>query len=250
MFFKSRKKAKNDDKNPQVSETKPINVGELYLSYADNYIKYQGQIRGIDNPLDDKDFYQKFAGPFYNAAMYFVNYLESNISEEELNEDKPIDFDFEKMLDTADEEARNFFRATMYPNLIYLNDSKYSTHFHTDGEIIYEAEGIQVLPGLSGLLANERINKIFIGLTPREAKALLQQMGIYPKNTELDKVIKAVEERMFINTSFKKAIICLLLIKNNKYSLKRARLFADRLGIYFDFEPFEKEDKNILKKEL
>ena len=43
----------------QTQEPKQISVGELYLSYAEEYIKYMGKIRGIDNPVEDKEFYQK-----------------------------------------------------------------------------------------------------------------------------------------------------------------------------------------------
>lgn len=250
MLFGSRKKQKKEENISQTQEPKQISVGELYLSYAEEYIKYMGKIRGIDNPVEDKEFYQKYASPFYNSAMYFVNYLENNISNEQLVAETPIEIDFKTMLDNADDQAKNLFLAPKYPGLIYLKDNRYSSHFHTDGTIIYEAEGIDILPGLSRILATEKINKVFNGLTPVEARALLQQMGIYPKNTELDQTITAVKERKVVTDSFLNGIICLLLIKNNKYSVKRARLFADSLGIYFNFEPFEKEDKNTLKKEM
>ena len=59
--------------------------------------------------------------------------------------------------------------------LIYLNESLYSTHFHINDNKIVESEGVQVLPGLSDLLANEKINKLFNGLTPIEARELLKQ---------------------------------------------------------------------------
>lgn len=247
MLFGNRKKQKKDD---MVQTKKIVSAGELYLNYAEEYIKYMGKIRGIDNPTDDKEFYQKNAGPFYNSAMYFVNYLENTFSDELMASETPIDIDLNDMLQGADDKTKNLFLTPKYPGLIYLKDNRYSTHFHTDGSIIYEAEGVDILPGLSSILATDKINKAFNGLTPIEARALLQQMNIYPKNTELDQTITAVKERKVVTDSFLKSIICLLLLRTNKYSLKRARLFADSLGIYFNFEPFEKEENNILKKEM
>ena len=97
----------------------------------------------------------------------------------------------------------------------------------------------ELLPGLSRILANSKINKLFNGLTPIDARELLKQMDIYPKNTELDEVISNYNERLMINQLFLKSIICLLLIRRSTYGINRARLFADSLGISFDFWPYE-----------
>ena len=45
-------------------------------------------------------------------------------------------------------------------------------------------------------------------------------------------------------------IVCLLLIRRTKYSVTRARLFADSLGIDFDFSQFELNNAMTLKKDL
>lgn len=245
LFGKSKKKHEKQENINRNNQS----IGELYLEYANYYIAYQGKIRGIDNPLDDKEFYQEWAAPFYNSAMYFVEYLENKYPDQVLEADDVIQLNLADMLENADDTTRNLFNKPKFPNLIYLNDSLYSTHFHTDGDTIYEAEGIQVLPRLGMALANEKINKLFNGLTPIEARELLIQMNIYPKNTELDQVINNYSEREVINRSFLKSIICLLLIRRSSYGIKRARLFADSLGILFNFEPFEKQDIHNKKLE-
>lgn len=246
LFGKNKKK----NEKQEVIKKRPLSIGEMYLECVDYYIAYQGKLRGIENPIHDKEFYQEWAAPFYNSAMHFVNYLENQYPDQSLTEDIVIDFNLEEMLENADETAKTLFNKPLFPGLIYINDKQYSTHFHTNGDVIVDTEGIQVLPGLSNLLANDKINKLFNGLNPIEARALLKQMGIYPKDTELDSVISDYYERETINKGFLKSIICLLLIRRSEYGIKRARLFADSLGIYFDFEPFEKKTEYSLKKEL
>ena len=158
--------------------------------------------------VDDKEFYEEMAGPFYNSAMHFVNYLENTYTDDILNNDEVIDLDLNKMLERANDTTLELFSPPTFPELIYINGS-YSTHFHTDGKVIYDTENIQVLPGLSGLLANEKINKIFNGLTPIEARELLKQMSIYPKDKdqELDQVINGYRERQNVQHAFYKSII-------------------------------------------
>lgn len=247
MLFGKNKKKKDKQEN---TNKKTVSIGEMYLECANYYIAYQGKIRGIENPLDDKEFYQEWAAPFYNSAMYFVNYLESKYPDQLLTNDEVINLDLADMLENADDITKNLFSKPKFPKLIYLNDSQYSTHFHTDGEIVYEAEGVQILPGLSGLLANEKINKAFNGLNPIEVRELLRQLNIYPKDTELDSVISNYHEQEVINLGFLKSIIYLLLIRRSDFGVKRARLFADSLGIYFDFEPFEKKEEQFKKFEI
>lgn len=246
LFGKSRKKQENNNK----IEQKPLSIGQMYLECAGHYISYQGKLRGIENPLQDNDFYQEWAGPFYNSAMHFVNYLENTYTDEMLSNEEVIDLDLNKMLENATDTTVELFSEPKYPGLVYLNDSLYSTHFHIDGDTIYEAEGIQVLPGLSNVLANEKINKLFVGLTPTEAKELLKQMGIYPKDTELDLVIEDYKERKNIQLNFLKSVICLLLIRRSNYGITRARLFADSLNIPFNFAPFEMKQEQIKNKTL
>lgn len=248
MFF-GRNKKKVLEENKEVK--KHFSIGDMYLECASHYINYQGKLRGIENPVEDKEFYEEMAGPFYNAAMHFVNYLENTYTDDILNSDEVIDLDLNKMLEGANDTTLELFSSPTFPGLIYINGS-YSTHFHTDGKTIYDTENIQVLPGLSGLLANEKINKIFNGLTPIEARELLKQMSIYPKDKdqELDQVINGYRERQNVQHAFYKSIICLLLIRRSNYGIKRARLFADSLGIPFDFTPFEKEVDYTKKKTL
>ena len=250
MFLGLGKNKKKKEDTQVTVKKEPVSVGEIYLDCASSYIKYQGKLINVEDTLNNKEFYQEWAAPFYKGAMYFVKYLENTYTDEVLASDMVIDLDLSKMLEGADETTKELFSKPEFPRLIYINDSQYSTHFHTDGKVVYEAEGIEVLPGLSGVLANQKINKLFQGLNPIEVRALLIQMNIYPKDTELDKVIDSYRERESINYYFLKSIICLLLIRKNPYDVKRARLFADSLGVLFDFKPFEKHEEQVKKFEL
>ncbi len=244
------KKKKNNEVEPVTIEKKEISIGDRYLECANRYIEYQGKLRYVENPLDDKEFYQEWAGYFYNAAMHFVNYLETTYSDVAFENENVINLNLEEMLENADDTTRGLFFKPKFPALIYINDSRYFTHFHTDGDIVIESEGVEALPGLSRVLARNKINKLFEGLTPIEVRELLKQMSIYPKDTELDKAIDDYGERSTINQSFLKAVIYLLLIRRSSYGIKRARLFADSLGIYFDFKPFEKSEEQNRKHVL
>ena len=231
------------EKNKQMKEllnNKPLTTSEMYLECVDYYVNYQGKLRNIENPTDNKKFYEEIVSPFYNSAMHFVNYLESTYTDDTLNNDEVIELDLNKMIDGANKTVLQLFSSPTFPDLIYIN-SIYSTHFHTDGNHIIDTEGVEVLPGLSSIIANKKINKIFNGLTPIEARELLKQMNIYPSSTELDEVINIYREKQKIQQVFYKSIICLLLIRKNNYAIKRARLFADNLGVPFDFSYFEKE---------
>ncbi len=250
MIFGRSKKKKNEEVLPINVEKTELSIGDRYLDCANRYIAYQGKLRCVDNPLDDKEFYQKWAGCFYNAAMHFVNYLETTYPDASFENDNVINLDLEDMLENADDTTKGLFFKPKFRELIYINDCKYFTHFHTDGNVVFEAEGVEALPGLSRVLANNKINKLFEGLTPIEVRELLKQMNIYPKDTELDKVIDDYYERLTINQSFLKAVIYLLLIRRSSYGVKRARLFADSLGIYFDFKPFEKSEEQNRKHVL
>lgn len=242
---------KNKKKRVETSNVKkPVSVSSIYLECVAYYINYHGKLRGIENPVDNIEFYEEMAGPFYNSAMHFVNFLEGTYNDESLCGDEVFEIDINKMLENADNKTLELFSNPKYPELIYLNDGLYSTHFHTDGQKIYETENIQVLPGLSSCLANDKINKLFNGLNPVEARELLKQMRIYPNDTELDLVIDDYMERKNIQYSFYKSIICLLLIRRSNYGIKRARLFADSLDVPFDFTPFERDLEQIQKKTL
>lgn len=246
MIFGRKNKNKNNGEKPLK---RPLTIGEIYLECASYYINYHGKIRGIENPVDNKEFYEEMAGPFYNSAMHFVNYLEKTYTDDVLNNGEVIDLDLSKMLEGASDTALGLFNSPTFPELIYIN-KQFSTHFHTDGKTIIDAEGIEVLPGLSSLLANAKINKLFNGLTPIEARELLKQMNIYPNGIELNEVINNYRERQNIQYAFYKSIICLLLIRRSNNGIKRARLFADSLDVSFDFSRFEKDTEYKRNKTL
>ena len=60
-----------------------------YLDCASYYINYQGKLRNVEDPLNNKEFYQEWAAPFYKGAMYFVNYVENTYTDEVLASDTP-----------------------------------------------------------------------------------------------------------------------------------------------------------------
>ena len=244
MIFRKKKK------KVILEERKPLSLGELYLSYASRYVSYQGKMNNVSNPLDNSDFYKQYAAPFYNSAMYFANYIDNIYTEDVLESNNIPEINISCMLQNASEENRKFFCSPKYPEIMHIKASDYTSHFHIKENIIEEAEDIHLLPGLSDLLANERINQLFVGLTPIEALALLEQMNICPKNSTLEQYINKYKEMKYVNEGFLMSIVCLLLIRRTKHSVTRARLFADSLGIDFDFSQFELNNAMTLKRDL
>ena len=73
-------------------------------------------------------------------------------------------------------------------------------------------------------------------------------MGILPKDSELQRVIDINNELSYFNKKFLESVVALfLVVHRTQYAVKRARLFADSLGIDFDFTPFEKKEDNHKK---
>ena len=99
---------------------------------------YQGKLRNVDNPLDNTGFYQEWAGKFYNSAMYFIEYLENEYPDEVLKSETEIDLDINKMIEKMDSTTYDLFSKPAYPGLIFIDESMYFTHFHTDGKVIDE----------------------------------------------------------------------------------------------------------------
>lgn len=235
----------------KVIERKSLDACSIYLRNVNEYVEYYGDILGIKNPINDKEFYESMATPYYSSAMKITNYLIEKYPDNLFAQDNTLELDYDDLVDNMDENAKKYFLVPTLPSLIYINDKKYSTHFHTDGDVITEAEGIEFLPGLSYALANSKINGLFKGLSVIEARNLLQQMSILPKNSELEKVIKNYNMNVYFNKKYLESLICLLLVVNkNSYSVNRARFIADSLGIDFDFSYYEAKDMNEKKLAL
>lgn len=246
LFGKGEKKKKED-----VIQVKPLEASDIYMRNINEYVEYYGKLMDVKNPLDDMEFYERIAVPYYNAAMNIVNFVNDNYSDEMISSGEVVDFDINGLINQMTDDTKRLFFKPNFPSLIYIDEGRYFTHFHVQDDKVYEAEGVEVLPGLSRTLANEKINRLFEGLSPVEVRDLLQQMSILPRNTELEKVIKNYNELFYLNKRFLESVICLLIVvQRNKYSMSKARFLADSLGIYFDFSILEQKDVSEKKLAL
>lgn len=242
LFGKSKKSKKEEDVKEKV-----VSASDIYIRNVEEYIIYYGKMMMVKNPLDDKEFYEKYAVFYYRAAMEIVEFINENYPDSKFVGDEVIDFDYEGLLEKMRDETKSLFFKPNFPELIYIDAGRYSTHFHVQEDKVCEAEFVQVLPGLSRSLANEKINKLFTGLGVVELRDLLVQMNILPKDSELEETIEKHRELSRLNDKFLESVIALLLVVDRgRCTLKRARLFADSLGINFNFKPFEEleERKN------
>lgn len=242
LFGKKKKEAEIIEKETMV------NPSDIYIKNVNEYVSYYGKLLNVDKPLDDFDFYKKYAVPYYNSAMNIVNFVGDKYPDDVLASDDVIEFDYDGLVSQMDDETKSLFFKPNFPELIYINESKYFTHFHVQDNVVTDAEGVEVLPGLSYSLANQKINRLFEGLSVYELRDLLFQMGILPKDSELQRVIDINKELSYFNKKFLESVVALfLVVHRTQYALKRARLFADSLGIDFDFTPFEKKEDNHKK---
>lgn len=245
-MFLFGKKEKN--KNNDCSIQKPLYPSDIYIRNVNEYVTYYGNLLGVEKPLENSEFYKKYAVPYYNSAMNIVNFVSDKYPDDVLASDDAIDFDYDGLVSQMDDETKSLFFKPNFPELIYINESKYYTHFHIQDNIVADAEGVEVLPGLSYTLANQKINRLFEGLNVCELRDLLFQMGILPKESELQRVVDINRELSYHNKKFLESVIALfLVVHKTQYAVKRARLFADSLGIDFDFSPFEKKEDNHKK---
>jgi hypothetical protein len=240
---------KNKNNKEETKQKSMLTPSDIYIKNIYEYVNYHGKKIGMENPSDNIEFFKKMAAPYYNTAMNIVKYVTEKYTDDILNTDEVIEFDYDDFIKMMDEETKSFFFPPNYPSLIYIDASRFTTYFHVANNVISESENIEVLPGLSSALANKKINKLFNGLEIPEVRYLLLQMGILPNNTELEKVIIEHNEYVYLNKRYLESVVSLFLILDRKnFSLKRARLFADSLGISFDFSPFEQ--KEFLEKKL
>ena len=244
MFLFGKKK-----KEKEIIEKETIvNPSDIYIKNVNEYVSYYGKLLNVDKPLDDFEFYKKYAVPYYNSAMNIVNFVGDKYPDDVLASDDVIEFDYDGLVSQMNDETKSLFFKPNFPDLIYINESKYFTHFHVQDNVVTDAEGVEVLPGLSYSLANQKINRLFEGLSVYELRDLLFQMGILPKDSELQRVIDINNELSYFNKKFLESVVALfLVVHRTQYAVKRARLFADSLGIDFDFTPFEKKEDNHKK---
>lgn len=245
ILFGKRK----NKKEVEVTE-KIVAPSDIYIKNVSEYVEYYGKKLNIENPVDDFPFYEKMAVPYYNSAMKIVDYVKNKYPDELFVNDDVIEFDYKDFVEQMDDNTKALFFVPNYPELIYVGNGISYAHFHVRDNVIEEAENLEQLPGLIDALADKKINKFFNGLGIVEARDLLLQMKILPRDSELDKVINEHNDLEYLNKKYLESVVALFLVINkNKYSVKRARLFADSLGIEFDFKYYEK-DEEVLEKRL
>lgn len=246
LFGIGNKKKKKDI---VVTEERVIYPSDIYIKNINEYVEYYGKEAGVENPLDNKEFYKKLAVPYYNTAMKIINFINDRYPDEMFDNDEVVEFDYKGLMEHLNDNEKSLLLEPSYPNLVYINDAKYYTHFHIENGIVVESEGIESLPGLSRPLANEKINKLFCGLDLIDVRNLLSQMNILPKDNELDNVIRKHNEVAYLHKKFIESALCLLLVlKKNKHTISKARFLADSFGVNFDFSIFE--PKEVVQKKL
>lgn len=232
MFFRSKSKQSKIEK-------KQFSIANLYLDIVSEYIDYKGSLEGIKDASKNQEYFEKEGSIYYKAACYFSNYMREKFPDSLLDSDEVLEIDIEDMKMGMDEHAAQFFYPPTYPSIIYIDDTRFSTHFHISDEVVVGAENVEVLPGISRVIANEKINKLFEGLTVSELKALLSQMHVLPKGSQLEDTIVNHNVLQIIHGNFFKCVIYLILIDRSRNAVKRARLFADSMGVDFDFAPYD-----------
>ncbi|MGN1371265.1 MAG: hypothetical protein ACI4XM_03210 [Candidatus Coprovivens sp.] len=239
MFLFSRARRKEIDSS---LEEKKLSITEIYLRNINEHVAYYGKIMNVKNPLDDKSFYEKIASVYYKAAMNIVDFVIDRYPDDIIDSNKNITLDYNALLGQMNDESKKLFIEPSYPEVIYINKEKYPTCIYIQDNKVIKADGIECLPKLSKALANERINKLFEGMTPIEVRDLLLQMGILPKNNDLEKTINHHQTKIKLHRRFLESVICLLIVVDrNRASNKKAKFLANSLGIPFDFDADEYE---------
>lgn len=230
------------DLNKKKGEKKmtPLDLAEeKYLQNMKEYVIYNESFyRRLHLP--DEGRQEKLMAEYNNAVSEIVNYLLAKFPESSLNGNNSVEIELIDMNENLSNSTFNMLRVPSYPDIIDIKRGSYPTHFHVKGQFIEEAEEVECLKGLNYLLRNGKINKIFKGLTVKEARSLLDQMNILPKDNELDQVIINHDERTKLYYNFIRSIIYSLLTKaKSTADIRRARLFAASFDVDFDFEPYE-----------
>lgn len=239
MFLFSRARKKEVDSS---LKEKKLSITEIYLRNINEHVAYYRKIMNVKNPLDDKSFYEKIASVYYKAAMNIVNFVIDRYPDDIIDSNENITLDYNTLLGQMNDESKELFIEPNYPEVIYINKGKYPTCIYIHDNKVNKAYGIEFLPKLSKALVNEKINKIFEGMTPIEVRDLLLQMGILPKNNDLEKTINQYHTKIKLHRRFLESVICLLIVVDrNRKSNKKAKFLANSFGIPFEFETNEYE---------
>lgn len=187
---------------------------------------------------------EDYSGKYVEAVLSGANYLRIKLTDRMLESNDNLEFDLNDMCNYVDTETKHFIESPKLKvpdSMVYIIDDTKSPHFHinVDNETIDEADYIAKLPNYNCIVSDDKLCSWFKGLTVYEARDLLKQMNILPKNGMFEAILQFYDEEKDVHKNYFLSIIYMLLKTQNKYDVKRARIFADNLGINFDFTPYE-----------
>ncbi len=211
-----------------------------YLEHISEYVRFSKEIM---KPLSyDKENQEYDIKCYTNAIEHIITYLRNAFSSETLQSGNVLEIDVNKMCEGIDNAVIYSIYKPKFRDLIYIISEEKYPHFHTNGNVVVEAEGIHTMLGLNPNLRKIKINGMFEGLDLIEARDLLKQMQILPKGNNLEKEINFYEQSGIIHRDFILSVVYNLLMSGDQDDVIRARLFADSFGIKFNFTPYEEKD--------
>ncbi len=233
------KKKNGEEKNP---------LYELYLKNISHYIFLSKEIMKPLSYTKENQEYDKKC--YIETVNHIVSYLRNTFTNEILKSGNNLEINVGEMCEGINNSVIYSIRKPKYRDIIYIIEETKYPHFHTNGSVVLEAEGIDCLPGLNRDLCKAKINGIFEGMEILEARAMLKQMRLLPIGNNLEREIYEHDSLEAAHKGLILSVVYNLLMSGNQEDVIRARLFADTFNVDFDFTPYDKEkDIKELKKE-
>lgn len=236
------------DKKKEQGNINPLY--ELYLKNISHYIFLSKEImKPISYNKDNQEYDKKC---YVETVEHIVTYLRNTFTSEILKSGNNLEINVDEMCEGINNSVIYSLREPKYRDIIYIIEETKYPHFHTNGSVILESEGIDCLPGLNKELCKSKINGIFEGMEITEARAMLNQMRLLPRGNNLEKEIFIHDLLVSAHKGLILSIIYNLLMSEDYDDVVRARLFAATFGVDFDFTPYDKDNKledKKLKKE-
>jgi hypothetical protein len=98
FLFGKKKKEKDNTERDIIEKETMVNPSDIYIKNVNEYISYYGKLLNVDKPLEDFEFYKKYAVPYYNSAMNIVNFVGDKYPDDVLDNDDVIEFDYEGLV--------------------------------------------------------------------------------------------------------------------------------------------------------
>lgn len=222
---------------------------KLYDLYIKNISQYVFLSKEMMKPLsyDDEDK-ENDKQSYIETVEHIVSYLRNTFTSEVLKSGNSLEIDKNEMCKDINNSVIYSIREPEFRDIIYIIEETKYPHFHTNGSVIVEAEGVHCLPGLNRELCKPKINNIFEGMEVTEARAMLNQMRLLPRGNNLEREIFIHDLAMSMHKGLLLSIIYNLLMTRDADDILRARLFASSFGVDFDFTPYEEKEQNTGKK--